>query len=110
MTDVDMRGKELATRCWNEDEDFLGKEKIADWLGQYVLHDMIPGRMLVYFSGHIDKLALRYYVDFFNFGGVRLDLGFRSVSRITVILIMPSTIYHQLLVCKTLFETQKVLS
>jgi hypothetical protein len=31
--DMDTRGKELATRCWKEDEEFLGKEKIAEWLG-----------------------------------------------------------------------------
>lgn len=32
-TDMDSRGKELASRCWNEDEGFLAKEKIAEWLG-----------------------------------------------------------------------------
>lgn len=31
--DVEARGKELASRCWAEDEDFLPKEKIAEWLG-----------------------------------------------------------------------------
>lgn len=31
--DIETRGKELATRCWNEDDDFLPKEKIAEWLG-----------------------------------------------------------------------------
>jgi len=31
--DVETRGKELASRCWNENEDFLAKEKIAEWLG-----------------------------------------------------------------------------
>lgn len=61
-TDMDTRGKELATRCWNEDEDFLAKEKIAEWLGGH---------------GRINKLALRHYVDFFDFQGLRLDLAFR---------------------------------
>jgi PH/SEC7 domain-containing protein len=32
-SDLDIRGKELATRCWTEDEEFLAKEKIAEWLG-----------------------------------------------------------------------------
>lgn len=37
LSDMESRGKELATRCWNEDEEFLAKEKIAEWLGgQYV--------------------------------------------------------------------------
>jgi PH/SEC7 domain-containing protein len=31
--DMHTRGKELATRCWTEDDDFLHKEKIAEWLG-----------------------------------------------------------------------------
>jgi PH/SEC7 domain-containing protein len=31
--DMEARGKELASRCWNENEDFLAKEKIAEWLG-----------------------------------------------------------------------------
>lgn len=32
-SDMDNRGKELALRCWNEDEEFLAKDKIAEWLG-----------------------------------------------------------------------------
>lgn len=31
--EMDARAKELANRCWAEDEDFLAKEKIAEWLG-----------------------------------------------------------------------------
>ena len=31
--DLDRRGKELANKCWTEDEDFLAREKIAEWLG-----------------------------------------------------------------------------
>ena len=31
--DIDNRGKELASRCWSEDEEFLPKDKIAEWLG-----------------------------------------------------------------------------
>jgi PH and SEC7 domain-containing protein len=31
--DIELRGKELAARCWAEDEEFLAKEKIAEWLG-----------------------------------------------------------------------------
>lgn len=33
-TEIDARGKELATRCWQEDEEFLAKDKIAEWLGK----------------------------------------------------------------------------
>ncbi len=31
--DITNRGKDLAARCWAEDEEFLAKDKIAEWLG-----------------------------------------------------------------------------
>lgn len=31
--ELDAKAKELASKCWAEDETFLGKEKIAEWLG-----------------------------------------------------------------------------
>ncbi|PPQ98627.1 hypothetical protein CVT24_003960 [Panaeolus cyanescens] len=62
--DLETRGKELATRCWNEDEDFLSKEKIAEWLGGI---------------GQINSVALRHYVDFLDFTNLRLDLAFRRL-------------------------------
>ena len=31
--DTDSRAKELAEKCWREDEEFLAREKIAEWLG-----------------------------------------------------------------------------
>lgn len=33
QSDLAARAKDLATKCWTEDEDFLPKEKIAEWLG-----------------------------------------------------------------------------
>ena len=37
VQDPEERGKELAVRCYQEDETFLAKDKIAEWLGgQYV--------------------------------------------------------------------------
>ncbi|KAJ3501331.1 hypothetical protein NLJ89_g9384 [Agrocybe chaxingu] len=62
--DMETRAKELATRCWNEDEEFLAKEKICEWLGG---------------QGQINKAALRHYIDFFDFAGLRLDLAFRRL-------------------------------
>ncbi|SJK97632.1 uncharacterized protein ARMOST_00885 [Armillaria ostoyae] len=62
-TDIESRAKDLATRCWHEDEDFLAKDKIAEWLGG---------------TGRINKLALQNYVDFFSFAGLRLDIAFRQ--------------------------------
>ncbi|KAJ7462291.1 hypothetical protein B0H11DRAFT_2285624 [Mycena galericulata] len=62
--DMETRGKDLATRCWKEDEDFLGKEKIAEWLGGV---------------GPVNKVALHHYINFFDFSGLRLDLAFRRL-------------------------------
>ena len=31
--ELDERAREFATKCWNEDDTFLAKEKIAEWLG-----------------------------------------------------------------------------
>ncbi|EFI28119.1 Sec7 domain GEF [Coprinopsis cinerea okayama7 len=62
--DLDTRGKELAARCQNENDDFLPKEKIAEWLGG---------------TGRINKVTLHYYMDHFDFTGLRLDLAFRRL-------------------------------
>ncbi|KNZ80519.1 PH and SEC7 domain-containing protein C11E3.11c [Termitomyces sp. J132] len=62
--EMEARAKELASRCWAEDEDFLAKEKIAEWLGGH---------------GRINKLALHHYVNFFDFAGLRLDMAFRRL-------------------------------
>ncbi|KAF8798741.1 hypothetical protein BYT27DRAFT_7177517 [Phlegmacium glaucopus] len=64
LGDMETRGKEMAARCWNENEEFLAKEKIAEWLGGHA---------------QINKVALRHYVDFFDFTGLRLDLAFRRL-------------------------------
>jgi hypothetical protein len=31
--DLETRGKELASRCWDDNNDFLPKEKVAEWIG-----------------------------------------------------------------------------
>lgn len=58
------RGKDLAAKCYNEDEDFLAKEKIAEWLGGH---------------GQVNKIALHYYMNYFDFTGLRLDVAFRRL-------------------------------
>ncbi|KAI6046151.1 hypothetical protein EDC04DRAFT_2865015 [Pisolithus marmoratus] len=63
-TDPDERGRELAARCYREDEEFLTKDKIAEWLGG---------------NGRINKIALHYYMDYFDFTGLRLDSAFRRL-------------------------------
>lgn len=52
----------LATRAWDEDETFLEKRKIAEWLGT---------------AGRLRSAMLRLYIDHFDFAGLRLDLAFR---------------------------------
>lgn len=60
--DVAARAKSFADRCWREDETFKAREKIAEWLGG---------------SGALNKQALSYYMDHFDFKGYRLDNAFR---------------------------------
>ncbi|CAL1707118.1 unnamed protein product [Somion occarium] len=62
--DINTRGKELAAKCWAEDEEFLAKDKIAEWLGG---------------QSPINKVALRHYMDNFDFSGLRLDIAFRRL-------------------------------
>ncbi|KAI0630210.1 hypothetical protein C8Q77DRAFT_1233183 [Trametes polyzona] len=62
--DLDARGKDLASKCWAEDEDFLAKDKIAEWLGG---------------QSRINKAALRHYMNFFDFSNLRLDQAFRKM-------------------------------
>lgn len=38
--EMEARGKDLATKCWVDDESFLGKEKIAEWLGGLYVTDL----------------------------------------------------------------------
>ncbi|KAI0043650.1 hypothetical protein FA95DRAFT_1609196 [Auriscalpium vulgare] len=62
--EIEAKGKDLATRCWDEDETFLAKEKIAEYLGGV---------------GRVNKVALRFYMDRFDYTGLRLDLAFRRL-------------------------------
>jgi hypothetical protein len=32
--EIEARAKDLAKKCWEEDEEFLAKDKIAEWLGR----------------------------------------------------------------------------
>ncbi|THV05069.1 hypothetical protein K435DRAFT_713604 [Dendrothele bispora CBS 962.96] len=63
-TDLDTRGQDAANKCWNEDEEFLARDKIAEWLGG---------------TGEVNKIGLQYYMDFFDFSGLRLDMAFRRL-------------------------------
>ena len=38
MQDPEEHGKELAARCYHEDDGFLAKDKIAEWLGGQYVH------------------------------------------------------------------------
>jgi PH/SEC7 domain-containing protein len=60
--DVDALGQERARQCWLEDDEFLPKDKIAEWLGGH---------------GAVNAVALRHYIDQFNFHDLRLDHAFR---------------------------------
>ncbi|KAH0827486.1 hypothetical protein J3R83DRAFT_4195 [Lanmaoa asiatica] len=65
---------------------FLAKDKIAEWLGGQYVHPRCSflmvrtGRLISSFdSGSINKITLRYYMDYFDFTGLRLDIAFRRL-------------------------------
>ncbi|KAF8332104.1 uncharacterized protein EI90DRAFT_3056571 [Cantharellus anzutake] len=62
--ELEARAKEYAAKCWNEDMGFLAMEKIAEWLGG---------------TDPIRKQSLKYYMDNFDFKGMRLDNAFRRL-------------------------------
>jgi PH/SEC7 domain-containing protein len=55
-------GQERARQCWIEDEEFLAKDKIAEWLGGH---------------GALNAVALRHWMDRFDFSELRVDQAFR---------------------------------
>ncbi|EMD37830.1 CsMn39, partial [Gelatoporia subvermispora B] len=79
--DLEARGKELASRCWAEDEEFLAKDKIAEWLGGMLVFSSMSGRNRCkpLCRSLINKTALRHYMDFFDFSNLRLDNAFRRL-------------------------------
>ncbi|TNY24717.1 hypothetical protein DMC30DRAFT_345458 [Rhodotorula diobovata] len=54
----------LAERAWDEDEGFLERRKIAEWLGS---------------AGRVNAAALRLYMDRFDFQALSLDAAFRRL-------------------------------
>ncbi len=58
--DLDARGKELAKRCWAEDEDFLPKDKIAEWLGGQWVLCVCPARLLLTVAVGASSTRRRY--------------------------------------------------
>lgn len=51
--DIESRAKEFAVKCWTEDDEFLAKEKIAEWLGGKCVSDMSRSHHLhITFSYH----------------------------------------------------------
>ncbi|KAJ3570962.1 hypothetical protein NP233_g4061 [Leucocoprinus birnbaumii] len=63
-SELEAKAKELAKKCWDEDEEFLAKDKIAEWLGKH---------------GRLNKVALRHYMENFDFADLRLDVAFRRM-------------------------------
>ncbi|GAA5910054.1 PH and SEC7 domain-containing protein [Sporobolomyces salmoneus] len=61
---LEEKAKEFAMKCWNEDEGFLERKKIAEWLGS---------------SHDLNRRTLKHYIEKFDFHGLRLDLAFRRL-------------------------------
>ncbi|UZJ56962.1 hypothetical protein CBS101457_006282 [Exobasidium rhododendri] len=62
--ETEATARDLASKCWTEDESFKGKEKIAEWLGGI---------------GPLNRLARKYYMERFDFAGLRIDAAFRRL-------------------------------
>lgn len=62
------RARVFADRCWKEDESFLKKEKIAEWLGG---------------TGELNQYALKFYMQNLDLAGLRLDNAFRYAMIVT---------------------------
>ncbi|GAA6059042.1 hypothetical protein JCM10212_001267 [Sporobolomyces blumeae] len=62
--ELDEKARTCAKRCWDEDETFLERRKIAEWLGS---------------SHELNRHALRHYIDSFDFSDIRLDVAFRKL-------------------------------
>ncbi|KAI9268770.1 hypothetical protein BY458DRAFT_511027 [Sporodiniella umbellata] len=56
--------RECALKLWDEDETFVQREKIAEWLGQSKL---------------LNANALNQYMSFFDFQTMRIDSSFRKM-------------------------------
>ncbi|KAG1054230.1 hypothetical protein G6F43_003740 [Rhizopus delemar] len=56
--------RECAKKLWHEDETFVQREKIAEWLGQ---------------SKSLNASALNEYMSYFDFKTMRIDNSFRKV-------------------------------
>ncbi|KAI7863476.1 hypothetical protein BDF14DRAFT_1843492 [Spinellus fusiger] len=56
--------REAAKALWTEDETFVPRDRIAEWLGQ---------------RESFRTSTLAYYMEYFNFTGMRLDVAFRKL-------------------------------
>ncbi|KZS98411.1 hypothetical protein SISNIDRAFT_404603 [Sistotremastrum niveocremeum HHB9708] len=62
--DLEERARDFATKCWTQDESFLPREKMAQWLGGV---------------DRINRLALRHYMNYFDLSNLALDQAFRRL-------------------------------
>ena len=62
--DVEARGKECARRAWEEDEEFLAKERIAEWLGGMygfnIFDKVVVADTFIQWSGEQGRAAALY--------------------------------------------------
>ncbi|KAH8916118.1 hypothetical protein BT69DRAFT_1340551 [Atractiella rhizophila] len=63
-TSLEDKARELALKAWHEEEGFLKREKIAEWLGGI---------------NRLNKAACTAYLELFDFAGLRMDAAFRKL-------------------------------
>jgi hypothetical protein len=73
--------KEMADVLWNEDESYVTKDHMAEWLGtRQVGNERNPffvANHLRYIRKPLNSQVLVYYMDYFEFATLRLDSAFR---------------------------------
>lgn len=67
---TDENAKVLARRCWDEDERFIRREKLAEWLGS-------PDTS----ENQLPVLTLKHYMNCFAFHQLRIDMAFRKLCQ-----------------------------
>ncbi|EGG09477.1 uncharacterized protein MELLADRAFT_77145 [Melampsora larici-populina 98AG31] len=67
---VDENAKMLARRCWDEDESFIRRDKLAEWLGSPDTGE-----------NQLPVLTLKHYMNCFAFHQLRIDMAFRKLCQ-----------------------------
>ena len=72
---------ELAQRCWDEDETFSGGIRRGLEIREFCLALLVRSALKTNPSHKLNRLALRAYLNRFDFSRLRLDVAFRHLCQ-----------------------------